>query len=1745
MDTRLDPTTLGVLQSFGRRRRRLLLLRGIFAIFATLLAAMTLVAMLDYLLVLPDRIRLAFSILAYGVTLIVFISVCLRRILHRTNLRELALMLEQRREDFREQVLSAVELGELPKKKMWDSQVLRDLLQRYVARRIKDLSPRKLLPAAFVQRWALGAILIIALTISLFFIPQLQFKQLMVRAFAPKANLARVSQVQVKIIQPADPDALIPRGDPLEILIQVSGPQSEDEQAILEYFNEEVQPDEIIMQPVGERRFNSTLLVAKETLTYRIKVGDAVTRRYTVHSRPRPHVVRFHKTYRYPEYTQLDDINVTETHGDLKALKGSTVDLVLDVDQPIHDAELRIHIKDPNQRNTIIPLHRISSNQLKATVNFADSDDTYRVHLLAQETGFVNKFSPNYEIQALADLVPLVTLDKPRSDMIAPADEVINLRGTAQDDLNLKNVAQHIRLNESPWQQKILNENPGKKTNIHRDWDLLMMDLKPGDRITTKLTATDLMGNIGESPVVEILVSSSGFSTKRLEKMQEKRILQTALDKLSDTAEQLDKAGEKFKQSFESLRQDPDIAKQTQFNQDRVAAQAAAQELELRAAMAWAMLKEAARGSESRREGDDMVLLGRALSKLRHEALAQAEANLERPGAKFTEDLEAAKQQVEQAEREMNRVREIAQQMARAHENMLASMEGQNVAQDLDRLGANQDRMLEQAAKNQEKPELAERLARQEEAATREQALVEETLGHFAEHLENSGHARSAGHLQERLQKRREGVEVVLQEKEELQVEMENAKEKEREKKDKEINQKLAREAQEMRNDLKNVAKDFEWMKRTADQSAKKSRENLERMLGHSADQVAQVSWKAQDLANQEKKLAEMLKDSDKYASKLNEEMAKADKLTDEAEQRWDAAVEQLEDRAEMEEQRPQVDYPFVADTANVAKALEAIQAAASDKAKMNQAAESLRKIEKAYRTLETGHDVLDTKEGTHELAAQERWDNLDDDKAYQSALDWQHLETALKDNPKQVERAGLPKEIKQDLSKLNNSEPVRNVRDEMKRRDKEGEIAKNKDIELGQIGRELGEVAKRMQPHMDLARETIELYAPSIAEQVAGVEKLAEEVEQATEQLAQKTEEMAANEVKEAAEELLGQQERLNDRVDTVRDSIRRDANLQDLADDEGRERARDADDALAMLRQPPPKAEDMLRQAATSAQPQTQAHALDQAEQQQEKLEENLEMIGEHYANLEAGKPELTRPQLRQMEEQLGLRQPIDKQYQRIDQMAQMAQIAPEQLRRMLEAELAMNQAMQQELAQIAQNTLNNALDRMEESVKQEGNLSDRVDQIAAEQQQHPDRPQQLERKANQLEERAKQIAQKAEQLAETRIPQAAQKSQQAGAQAQGEFTQAQEATQSAAEDTPQEFSGQDPSELAEQMRDVAGSLAQANQDLQKAAAKTKAAAQKENAQPAREAATQAKEAGNQARDLAKEANNLARDLQNLDRQMAQQMGNTEGWQESIAQETGEIGDDVSRAAMHAERLDQPLANSLQESGQGIQELSDDEMGEAQEALASASRASSAQEPVEGAYNEATNQLEQLAEALANMPSMASSMQGTPMSPGEMSDMASQWMARALDQLDSAAQAQGQPAQQGQPGQTPGPSPAAQAAEQSAQQAMGQATQSQQAAMAQARAQSQNQQPGQDARQDRITSSEAGRSNPDAEAPYIGAGMLPEDVILLQGDWGKLRRRRAKDLMEAQKEAVSEDYKRMVNTYFKVISEKGKEKR
>ena len=63
--------------------------------------------------------------------------------------------------------------------------------------------------------------------------------------------------------------------------------------------------------------------------------------------------------------------------------------------------------------------------------------------------------------------------------------------------------------------------------------------------------------------------------------------------------------------------------------------------------------------------------------------------------------------------------------------------------------------------------------------------------------------------------------------------------------------------------------------------------------------------------------------------------------------------------------------------------------------------------------------------------------------------------------------------------------------------------------------------------------------------------------------------------------------------------------------------------------------------------------------------------------------------------------------------------------------------------------------------------------------------------------------------------------------------------------------------------------------------------------------------------------------------------------------------------------------------------------------------------------------------------------------------------------------------------------------------------------------------------------------------EAGRQAEGQLPTGALLKPGEWGKLPPRLARDLMEAQRESVSGEYRAMVETYFKVIAERAREKK
>src|SRR5262249_1593495 len=158
-----------------------------------------------------------------------------------------------------------------------------------------------------------------------------------------------------------------------------------------------------------------------------------------------------------------------EENGDLSELEGSVVDLKLQVNQGIKSGELTIESKGQVEH---IPLAPAGERQLAATVPINQAG-VYSVHLVGAETGFENKFSPQYEIRPVPDLVPRVSIEQPKQDSIVAPEEVVSLQAIATDDIGLAKVTQVIIVNEEPHSQVTLLEGGGTNAVISRRWDLL------------------------------------------------------------------------------------------------------------------------------------------------------------------------------------------------------------------------------------------------------------------------------------------------------------------------------------------------------------------------------------------------------------------------------------------------------------------------------------------------------------------------------------------------------------------------------------------------------------------------------------------------------------------------------------------------------------------------------------------------------------------------------------------------------------------------------------------------------------------------------------------------------------------------------------------------------------------------------------------------------------------------------------------------------------------------------------------------------------------------------------------------------------------------------------------------------------------------------------------------------------------------------------------------------------------------
>ena len=1303
--TILDPTVVRKLRHFGRRRFHLLLLRGLCAGIVTFLLCMAAVALIDWYWVLTDQTRWIASISAYVLTAIAIWMTSLRKIVRSVDREEIATHVEAAEPELRENLLSAVELATDDPEGVHDSPVFRGLLQGKVAEQMATLRVPRLLPYRMMAKWMFAAIALIAGVAFVLTLPDPRFRTLAARAIMPGANIDRVSRIHVDILQPTPNSQMVAKDETVAVVVEISGGNVDE--VILETFTADDEPKQQSMRARTDEQFAANIHVV-EDVDYRILAGDAVTRKHSIAAKGRPKVDTFHKTYTYPEYSGLAHQTVTEDHGDIVVLEGTRAELELELDQPVKVAELRINA--PNSDDvTTIPLARQNNGRWAATVPVEEAA-IYKIHLVSEETGFENIFSPRYEIRPVPDLIPRAGfVDQQEMNLLLPPNDILNLKGMAEDDLPVAALEQEISINGRDWIAIPLETTPAEtetteadantsavevsrnRITSHWDWDLLGYKLKTGDQVSTRLVATDLKGNRGESVPLRIVVSAPDFDPDRHAIMELKAGLYDRFAELRKLGEESKKtAHEILKRLKADHKKGAKPRPEEEQALDRTNLADLADSVQESSVRLLADIREVTRSMPAGADAYDLNLSGRVIARLAHEHCNTPDFLLK--AIQATEDRNETNKYLDETRKAFDRIADDAKTSAYHYQHMMTYNIAAAVSGDFEALYKQQQLVVNSPTQTWS------RLVRQETVVLNQLRVVEKLL--------QTQNPRLSGHLHNHLKS-------LLQWTRERQNQLEAATESE---------DKLP-ELQRLSQSLSRELKDRQRADAVDGNLATRltqARTDFENRGGNLIDPLNGMI----NASREETKLLIAASDAED-STKAEEITKKSLRFAAEIDLKIRPALDQLRIRRELVQARVDGDAQYAADAGLTHRAVNFLmnQYRQGDP-KESIVPKAFSEIGPAYRILESAHQMKNVQTTLDNLIQLERWGSQGLAAKMDHPRQWDLIKKGMETGVNWLRWSGVPKDIMTKFDQVRWSNPVNEAERKIGQRRwvRKDPVAAGYDlVELRDL---LNVPSAELKPVMAEARAVIAKYAPTIpqmaqqaADQIRELEEqtadAADEIEKAkTEQPddAQKTEnsEQVKDEPAPQIADLQDKQERINQQIDDLFEALVEDANKQDLLKEEERERARDADDSIAMVQDPAEQMNEALDEAEESPTAEQQAKDLAKAAEKQEETAQALEKVAQHFEKLEQNIDVAeSRAELRQQEREMGIARQMDQKFEPIEQLADRAQQSPTDLLEALEEELKQNPAMREALSEIAQNTIQEARGALEDAAKKDQDI------------------------------------------------------------------------------------------------------------------------------------------------------------------------------------------------------------------------------------------------------------------------------------------------------------------------------------------------------------------------------------------------------------------------------------------------------
>lgn len=1379
MNLALRPATHEALERFRLRRRQLLQTRAILCGLAIALVAFTFIALLDRVRFMPDAIRPWVSLLVYAGAAFAAWKVAWRFIAQAGGKAGAAKLVEAAEPALRERILAAVELAD-PRdgSNVKDSIEFREKLQDDVAAAVAGIDWKAKLPTSTLKPWFLAAGGALAAILLLSWVPGLHLSGFLARAALPFANLERPASLKIRILEPLQANALAPIGTEVPLIIETEGASTE--LATLELQTEGSKPRRNELSTVGGNRFEGVVPVGQSDVRYRIHAADAITPWRTLSARARPRIVEFSKTIVPPAYTGAQQTKLTEDHGDLEALDGSTIKLTLKTNQPVSQSDIVIN---PDLSEEVSSAAKTDDEgRLTTEIPIKAAHGTWQIALKSQETGFTNEESTPWRITTIPDLPPTAQINEPTEQIELLADEAVRLAGLATDDVGLGGVKLSHAINGANWTERDQPFTKGtKEAPLQTLLPLAPLGVKTGDVLLIKLIAIDLKGQKSESAPVRVIILEQTIDPRQREWAESQRRLAQRAERLNEQTQELRKELDKVRKSERNARKDPNAANNEAENA-LASAQEKLEQVKTQSEELWNAIKEASRDAPNQLDASEAQLLGERLAQMRREQLH----DLEKLNSPTIENPEQLKRAASEASSNANLIADALRAFAAEDTAKIAAKESQQLQRQSKlltetSLPANRDADQRPKWQEQQRALMAQAKTLQKDLQQLDEAQkgrsrvqlqdidkkLTETSADLASSLDKPDQTKSPEHLYGASDNLRNRLQQAADVSRSIAEQTANEANQRRENLARQDNPALAK-LEEAKNNLalaENAARDPRQNKRN-DRDGLPPAEKAEKQLAEAAKQLQdQAELREQNQATNTQAALDMNRAS-RAADELARQTAEAKKIP-------------LPSQEEAEKARKSNAPPSEAQ-----KALTQLKEQATQLALATRALEADALTQDATQALQAAQTDAMQPQNQQDLA--------------QTAAQTKAAAEALLQIPDKINRARLAEAMQpKDPQAANNLRQAAQQASDASRNASEQSKQLANQAAQQQAGQELNaqpaqqatadaqmkvnELAAQLQPQIDAARAQLAAMTPEVSEMMKRVAEDLKKTQQETQTAANDAKaEKPVNEVAQKAQELRPEAAENNEKMAALQAALRQEANGAKLTEKPEAQLARTADVALAQMQEKTPQIAQNLKQAAQATQSKPQEQALQAAANAQQQTAQALEQIAQNMQKMEQGQQlsEAEQAAMQKMEQELGVQEPLDEAYQRAQELAEMAKDAkqnPQAVLEALEKELPKNPSMQKALAETAKTTAQQAEQAVAKETQQavqngmaQKQAANDLARVSRHQQRLGDKEaaQQIAQASNQLQQAAQQA--EAAQANPVPNPQAAQQSQSNAAQA-----------------------------------------------------------------------------------------------------------------------------------------------------------------------------------------------------------------------------------------------------------------------------------------------------------------------------------------------------------------------------------------